>query len=281
MSRISIHETSLTLPQGFRTEDSSDILAIGDIHGMADHLAAILDYADGRAPSACNRIVVFMGDLIDRGPQSLRALDLALSAHQRPNVSQVIGLAGNHENMLRLSIARDKSRLVTSSAFEIWRANGGETVLQEIMEITGSAQDAESLEAFLEGPRAAWLAALQSHYFSGNLLFVHAGIHPDTPPHQYLGQPWDVPLHNLDEDYHWAWIREPFLEAVPTHGHHGYFVVHGHSPVGVGDVATTQQQIGRFRLNLDGGSFATGITRAAIIVGQHITLLDCWQSEKA
>lgn len=275
---ISIQETHLALPPGYSTDGASEILAIGDIHGMGDHLEEILDHVDGKVPMNGERTVVFLGDLIDRGPQSLRCLDLALSTHNRPYVGRVIGLAGNHENMLRLSLATDKSALATSTAFEIWCANGGVSMLREMQEFTGSALRPGEIRTFLAGPRMEWLVGLQSHFASNNVLFVHAGVHPDMPLKQFLQLPWDASLHNLDEDCHWAWIREPFLDAVPGNGHHGCFVIHGHSPIGLSDQTTTQQQIDRFRLNLDGGTFAIGMTRAALISESEITLIDCWEA---
>ncbi|HYA72704.1 MAG TPA: metallophosphoesterase, partial [Roseiarcus sp.] len=55
-----------------------EIFAIGDIHGRADLLAALLEEAAREPRRAPRRAIVFLGDLIDRGPDSLGAIDLAI-----------------------------------------------------------------------------------------------------------------------------------------------------------------------------------------------------------
>ncbi len=74
--------------------------AIGDIHGRLDLLERLLgdierDIAD-RAPR--QTLLVFLGDLIDRGPSSNQVVEL-LRTYRRPGVRPVF-LAGNHEEVL-------------------------------------------------------------------------------------------------------------------------------------------------------------------------------------
>src|SRR5262245_47335812 len=72
--------------------------AIGDVHGCADLLAAMLDEIEGRAKNeqrdAGPPIVVFLGDYVDRGPNSAGVIDLLLS--QRPSDCERRYLRGNH-----------------------------------------------------------------------------------------------------------------------------------------------------------------------------------------
>lgn len=80
------------LPTGGRC--SEHVFAIGDIHGRADLLEAQLKHIEAQ-PDARDAHLVFLGDLIDRGPEGLRAVNLAWDAKER--FRQRSYLAGNHE----------------------------------------------------------------------------------------------------------------------------------------------------------------------------------------
>lgn len=69
---------------------SNRIIAIGDIHGCADEFEELLEKL---AVSSCDRLVL-LGDLVNRGPDSLRVLDIARRAG-------AIAILGNHEHRLR------------------------------------------------------------------------------------------------------------------------------------------------------------------------------------
>ena len=118
-------------------------------------------------------------------------------------------------------------------------------------------------------PRVAdWLASLRSHWRSGGLLFVHAGVNPGVDLESFLAEPWNAPLATLGGDRHWAWVRRPFLSAAPgPQGFGGYFVVHGHTPNDLRPDPSPADQIRRFRLNLDSGSVMTGVATMAIFRG--------------
>ena len=63
--------------------DDVEIFAVGDIHGRSDLFAALLDEAAREPRRAARRVVVLLGDLVDRGPDSLGAIDLAIGAARR------------------------------------------------------------------------------------------------------------------------------------------------------------------------------------------------------
>lgn len=73
-------------------------VAIGDVHGCLEHLKRLLvkcrGYANGRA---CK--IIFLGDLIDRGPDSRDVVDLVMRM-DREDPENVVCLAGNHEALL-------------------------------------------------------------------------------------------------------------------------------------------------------------------------------------
>ena len=113
-----------------------------------------------------------------------------------------------------------------------------------------------------------WLRGLRAYYRSGGLLFVHAGVNPAIDLDSFLNAPWLTPLRAFDESRHWAWVREPFLRHKP--GATGLFRLFRRArPYAARRRlrAAPHDQIARFRLNLDGGSFYTGEAKMALIRG--------------
>jgi hypothetical protein len=104
----------------------SRVYAIGDIHGRADllarlHRAILADAAAvGSAAGAARRLVVYIGDYIDRGLQSCEVIDLLLDS-ALPGF-EAVHLKGNHEDML-LRFLDDPA------AGPLWLANGGDATL--------------------------------------------------------------------------------------------------------------------------------------------------------
>lgn len=243
---------------------------IGDVHGYADHLDVLLAAIGDTAPDAH---LTLLGDLIDRGPHSLRALVTGLEA-VRLRGSHATFLPGNHEQMFLLTLQNPQSNAGASFAL-----NGGLWLLRDhylnwecpragpmLDDLVGptltpvATQDGSLLGAFgSDRPRL--------HRSVGNLLLVHAGIDPDAPdPVAWIE---DARFDRLD-DHHPLWIRDIF------HDHRGPYptdvvVVHGHTPesrIRRGDGKHAPIGHHRFdghRLGLDGGSYATGIVTAAII----------------
>jgi serine/threonine protein phosphatase 1 len=247
-----------------------EIFAIGDIHGRPDLLAALLDAAVQAPRREERREIVFLGDLIDRGPDSLGAIDLAIGARALLGADETVALMGNHETMMRMALDPATPPRVAAEALRTWIANGGDKVLAQFVEADRApASIAELLgmaRACVPARLESWLAGLTPHARSGDILFVHAGVNPRYPLQSFLGAPWNTPLSRLDENRHWAWVRAPFLDFEPgPSGWDGYFVVHGHTPNDAGHTASHAHQIRRFRLNLDGGSAMTGVAKMAIL----------------
>jgi serine/threonine protein phosphatase 1 len=266
-----MHVTEQTFEIGFSCDPGDELLSIGDIHGYAELLDALLDRAEAipRVPGL-DRKIILTGDLIDRGSQSLRCLDLAIAAAERLD-SEVIGLLGNHEQFLR--IALEEIDEISDLAAGNWIRNGGGAVIEELLAIhPGNGLD---VPAALGPARLAWLKSLRSHFLSGQVIAVHAGLNPSTPLAEFLAQPWLVNFRGFKESAHWAWVREPFLDHVPKNGegHHGLFVVHGHT-VPNDDTVPVADQIRRARINLDAGSYKTGRARMVRIVGNQATLFE-------
>jgi serine/threonine protein phosphatase 1 len=251
-----------------------EIFAIGDIHGRTDLLHALLDDAAGEPRRRENRAIVFLGDLVDRGPDSLGAINLTIEAGERIGAEQSILLMGNHESMMRLALDPQSPWDVALDALGNWLRNGGGAVVRQFADFEDAPDGPEELltviRVALPERIRRWLVALRSHWRSQDVLFVHAGVNPNIPLDAFLAAPWNTPLSELDEESHWAWVRWPFLEARPgRQGFGGLFVVHGHTPNDAKPKASHEDQIARFRLNLDAGSGITGMAKMAIFRGSE------------
>jgi serine/threonine protein phosphatase 1 len=251
-----------------------EIFAVGDIHGRSDLLRTLLDDAAREPRRRERRQIVFLGDLVDRGPDSLGAIDLAIGAGERIGAEELISLIGNHEAMMRLALDPKAPWDVAIDALEAWLANGGVATVREFA-VFGAAP--EGPEEFLTIIRVAlpervrdWLGSLRSHWRSQEVLFVHAGVNPHVDLDAFLATPWSTPVATLEEDRHWAWVRWPFLEYSPgPEGFGGLFVVHGHTPNDATPNPSHADQIARFRLNLDAGSGMTGLAKMAVLRGSE------------
>ena len=99
---VVVERRGFSLPLGVSPE--AEIFAIGDIHGRSDLLAALIDEAAREPKLRDKRTIVFLGDLVDRGSDSLGAIDLAMAAKARVGADEEIALMGNHETMMRLAL---------------------------------------------------------------------------------------------------------------------------------------------------------------------------------
>lgn len=131
---------------------------IGDVHGCSEEFFELLESlgyeADGASPT--RRHLVLVGDLVDRGPNSLGVLRWARAAHQAGHATIVLG---NHDDKLRRALA---GRNVT-------RNHGLDETLSAIAADTDAAERA-SIAAFLEALPVRWTDAEQG------LLVTHAGL---------------------------------------------------------------------------------------------------------
>lgn len=236
------------------------VFAIGDVHGCTPLLETMLGGIAGLLPGVTAPRLVFLGDMIDRGPDGIGCLRRWAEAEPVPGIARVDRLMGNHEQLLLLAAAGD------AGARELWLSLSGDTMLAELRAAAGRPEalpDAAMLQAALGERVVARLGALRSHLPLGNLLFVHAGLDPAQDAAAFLALPWD---RLAARPKHWAWITGGFLDWHGGFG--GRLVVHGHTPpakqrpfTGLDD----PHVLAEGRLNLDGGSAVTGIVAAAQI----------------
>jgi serine/threonine protein phosphatase 1 len=143
-------------------------IAIGDIHGCAAALRALLELV---APGA-DDTVVCVGDYIDRGPDSKGVLELLL---ELGNHCCLVPLLGNHEEMLLACLA-DRAALRT------WLTCGGVQTLLSYGWAAGGPR--RRLADLIPQAHRDFVADCGSWYETGTHLFVHAGYVPDLPMDQ-------------------------------------------------------------------------------------------------
>ncbi len=170
-----------------KTDDGPVTYVIGDIHGCLGPLDKLL----GKIAPRRGDEVVFVGDYIDRGPQSREVVDRLLGLPHR-----CVFLMGNHERMLLDFLAGDDE--------DLYLENGGRATLE-------SYGGPESIPA----AHLAFFRRLRPMYETPDYLFVHAGIRPLTPL-------TDQSAHDL------IWIRQEFFKFI---GKYPKPVIFGHTPL--------------------------------------------------
>jgi serine/threonine protein phosphatase 1 len=232
---------TLPVPTPRRVPDGTRVYCIGDIHGRHDLLRAVAERveADMKTRSFDRAVTVFLGDYIDRGPDSKRVLE-QLATSEWP--TSIITLAGNHEEFLT-------EFLEDAGILDFWRSQGGLATLHSYeVDVAPAMAGREFKEV-----QAAFTARFPKHHRDfletlkvsaviGDYLFCHAGVRPGVPLNR----------QNRDDLLN---IREPFLSS---DAEHGKLVVHGHTPA-VGP------EIRSNRIGIDTGAYATGCLTCLVL----------------
>ena len=225
--------------------------AVGDIHGRLDLLEDLLAkiHAELQHHPARKTLLVFVGDLIDRGPSSAQVIE-RLRTYRRQGI-QTVFLLGNHEEVL-LRIIGGESELITK-----WRWFGGSECLQSYgvdPQQFARLNEADALAAVRAAVPREHIEFLETFADScrfGDYLFVHAGIRPG------------VQLE-LQTQSDLRWIREPFLY---DDSDHGFVVVHGHT------ITEKVEELPN-RIGIDTGAYRTGVLTALAIEGSERWFVD-------
>jgi serine/threonine protein phosphatase 1 len=217
------------VPEGQR------VYAIGDIHGRLDLLDDLLGQIgrdDATRPNATTSLV-FLGDLVDRGPDSRGVIERLMAL--RGGRYGTYFLLGNHEEVFLKAVMGD----VKSTRF-LTRIGGRETIASYgVTSEEYNALDFDELAALLgeRVPRdhVAFLQSLDDWIAVGDYLFVHAGIRPGVATEEQVGS--DL-----------RWIRDDFLSYRDGHDK---MVIHGHN-------ITPEVDLKRNRIGIDTGAYASG-----------------------
>lgn len=224
--------------------------AVGDVHGRLDLLDDLLGRieADDRTREPRKTVIVFLGDLIDRGPDSSGVVERLRT--YRPKSAKPVFLMGNHEEIM-LRIVRGEMALLPD-----WLRFGGTECLrsygvdpEEIRRLPRKAAHQRIVEAIPQ-EHVNFLSGFVDSASFGGYLFVHAGIRPGVPLSSQSTQ--DL-----------RWIRQPFLHDESDHGR---IVVHGH---------TISEEVEHLpnRICIDTGAYRTGVLTALGIEGDERWLL--------
>lgn len=224
--------------------------AIGDIHGCLEETLSLLqqiktdnDYRDDTKTH-----LVFLGDLVDRGPNSRGVIELLMDFPY--DFARPLFVMGNHEEMMVRGLMGEPDLLPK------WLEYGG-FACAESYGVSRSqllGQDTAAIEFILRSaiPRkhVEFLSGFLDYVQFGDFLFTHAGIRPGVK----LADQTSRELR---------WIRDPFLEY---EGDHGLVVVHGHT-------ITEDVEVKRNRIGIDTGAYNTGRLSAICIENSEISFL--------
>lgn len=182
---------------------SKRVFVIGDIHGCSAELKVLLDFLQRDLALTQEDLVVFIGDYIDRGPDSKGVIEILLELQLK--FPSTVFLRGNHEDMLLGFLGMSKSKAP-------YLQNGGDSFF-----LSYGIVDLISLEQILDiipKSHLDFVTTTQRYAISENFIFAHAGLDPLRPPE-----------YQIDEDIYW--IREVFINNVHRFGKP---VIFGHTP---------------------------------------------------
>jgi serine/threonine protein phosphatase 1 len=237
-----------TTPMGTR------VYAVGDIHGRLDLFEELIRSieADDRSRKAARTIVILLGDLIDRGPDSAGVVARARAWAQQREIKLIMG---NHEEMFLDSFT--KQGVLRS----FMRYGGQVTMLsygipQRVLAEADSEELQRMMAAAVPQEDRDFLAGFEKMVRLGDYVFVHAGVRPDQPLERQTGQDC-------------RWIREPFLSHA---GDFGGVIVHGHT-------VTDGPEMLANRIGIDTGAYMSGRLTAIGLEGSQRWLIQACEQE--
>lgn len=226
------------------------VYAIGDIHGRLDLLNNLLRQIETDTHGYAGRkLAIFLGDYIDRGPDSKGVIDRLLEP--LPSGIETVCLLGNHEwAMLEFFTSLDTGAgWLTHGGMETLRSYGipmppGKPTPERL------AQLQMTLRERFPAEHKTWLEKCPTWYELGDYYFVHAGIRPSA---------------QLDEqtDHDRLWARNGFINwkgSLPK------MIIHGHT-------ISRDVEIRPHRIGIDTGAYASGTLTALVLEGTSCRVL--------
>lgn len=252
LSRLFPNRPRTTAPTAPSVPDGTVVWAVGDIHGRLDLLLPLMEAvgADLEASRTDRKVVVFLGDYIDRGPDSRGVIRRLAGLSATPGVEWRF-LKGNHEQAM-LEFLDDPS------AGARWCEYGGDSALRswglrvpELAHRTEAwARVAADLRHRLTARETAFLETLELSVTVGDYFFAHAGARPGVALDRQ--SPEDL-----------LWIRRPFLDGRAAFER---VIVHGHTP-------TAEVHVDRRRIGIDTKAYESGVLTALRLEGRERTVL--------
>lgn len=236
------------------------VWAVGDIHGRLDLLKPLVEtiMADAAAVKASRKVVIFLGDYIDRGPDSRGVLQYLIDLPVDAGIEWRF-LKGNHEEaMLKF--------LGDSSFGANWCEYGGDAALASYglkppemkHRAEGWARVAADLDHKVTVKELQFLRTLEYSMSIGDYFFAHAGARPG------------VALDRQSER-DLMWIRGSFLDDVTSFDK---VVVHGHTP-------TKAVHVDHRRIGVDTKAYESGVLTAVKLkeAGRWIIVSDLTRND--
>ena len=193
---------------GYRTLNSTPkrIFAIGDVHGCVEELNVLLSYLEQELGLDEHDAVVFIGDYIDRGPDSRGVVDRVIQVQKK--IPDTITLKGNHEEMILSFLG------FPGTGGGVFYKNGGRETLLSYGITAFNPGDSEEILNALPSSHVAFYTNLDRMVVLEDYIFVHAGLSPMKSLESQID----------DEIF---WIRDEFIKNIHRFGK---TVVFGHTP---------------------------------------------------
>jgi serine/threonine protein phosphatase 1 len=209
------------------------------VHGRSDLLQSLLDFIRSDAEKRKQEPkVIFLGDIVDRGPDSKGCIELVISTLNDWPTSKLI--LGNHDDWFVRVLGTD---VANPSAVQAWIRNGGLPTLYGYDYEPDLRMARQAIKLDYEHHISLFQQASIIE-IDGAFAFVHAGIHPHRP------------IEEQDRADCLS-IRKPFLEHTAPFSH---IVVHGHTIT-----ESNRPVVARNRIAIDTGAYATGHLTTLII----------------
>jgi serine/threonine protein phosphatase 1 len=252
LSRLLKRKPVVVAPRTPAVPEGVIVWAVGDIHGRLDLLEPLVRgiVADADASVADRKIVIFLGDYVDRGPDS-RGVISFLADLPRDGDIEWRFLKGNHEETML-------DFLTDPAIGPQWCEYGGEATfasyglkLPDLRHKPEAwAHLAADLDHRLTAGERRFLEALELNVTVGDYFFVHAGARPGVTLDQQTA-------HDM------MWIRRTFLDSDVVFDR---VVVHGHTP-------TAEVHADHRRLGIDTKAYASGRLTALRLEGRRADYL--------
>ena len=234
---------------------SAPVYYVGDIHGRADLLRRILGFVgEDAARRGAKPVVHFLGDVVDRGPESCGAMELV-----HDTLLNLEGSAlhlGNHDLWFLQAL---ESRGKFKDA-ESWALHGGWNTIMSYMPVT----DLEKLFSYIEDVyphHAEMLRSARRFSHNGPFFAVHAGVDPNVSLAEQKARSYEYdPM---------LWIRDPFLTNIDSAA---MPIIHGHTIMGKLPTVTEN------RISIDTGAYTTG-RLTVCLVDPRERELRFWQTD--
>ncbi len=241
----------------YQTPENMRIYAIGDIHGYVDlldrmHEAIMFDLVDG-APEHVH--VVYLGDYIDRGPDSAAVIDRLIERRDRGDGVPKTFIMGNHEMALFEFMHDPEGHNWLNYGGVQTLASYGITFENDTILPSEYVLAAEKMRRQIPAEHLEFMMGCEFSLVLGDYLFAHAGINP---------------MKSIDDQTksELTFIREPFLswDRDPAFKPLSHKIVHGHTP------SEAPENLPH-RIGVDTGAYESGVLSCAVLEEADVRFL--------